>query len=92
MVVSSLRIILSDPESRGLIFGIASSIISSIITLYVAQKYIVQRASDEAAKKAIVDYKREFGIMYEHNISQKFTNWVPISDNEMNKIRTMTEY
>lgn len=91
MVVSSLRIILSDPESRGLIFGIASSIISSIITLYVAQKYIVQRASDEAAKKAIIDYKNEFGIMSKYNVNHQFTVWIPIPDSEMNKIRTMTE-
>ena len=82
MVTSSLRGVLSDPETRGFILGIVSSITSSVITLYVVQHYLVQKVSTEAAKKAITDYKKEFGIMS--------MNWEPLSDSIIYRITEIT--
>lgn len=82
MTKSSSRNILTDPETRGFVLGTFSSITSSIIALYIVQRYLIQRAADEAAKRTITDYKREFGIM-----SPK---WEPLSGNTIKKIVNIT--
>lgn len=90
MAELSVRKLIVDPETRGFFLGLASSIISSVTTLYIVQNYIVQKAASQASKQAIEDYKKEFGIMSQFTDNQFSNNkisWEPLSDRSINKIR-----
>ena len=79
-----LKRILYDPETKGMFFGMISSITISVITLYIAQHYLVQKAATAASKKAIEDYKQEFGIM-------SAGDWKPYSEKEIANIKSMID-
>lgn len=74
---------LIDAQTKGVILGSISSIFTSLVTLYIAQHYLIQKAATEAAKTAIKDYKQEFGIMSSYSLK----DWEPLTQQQLNHIK-----
>lgn len=67
---------LLERDTRNILLGSITSMISSITTLYIVQKYFVQRTATAAVAEA---RKQEI-------ISSNIENWKPLSTEEINNI------
>lgn len=77
---------LLERDTRNILLGSVTSMISSVTTLYIVNKYFIQKA----ASAAVAEYARktQYGTM--NPLVQPTNIWIPLSNDELNKIRYLT--